>query len=274
MGRSVKDGAVSDYQLALLSRSIFDIGPRTRFLILLFGIVGIGVLFMECLVGWQPQTIPLDKIIHFSGYLILSTTFVLALRPLLFIPGLIGLVAMGVIIEFLQRHTGRSFDWMDASANTLGVVVGGGVGLTVRGIVSYLRKEAAARRVRGNLHSFAQGETLIREGDPIDEMYIIKQGRLRAMRNINGHEVEIAVFAAGDVVGVLGVVERKPQYATLRALEPTVVYRMSMSQLMESAGGDELPVSHVITGLCIKLRTLADQLSASGKSLANDHTLA
>ena len=30
MGRNVKDGVVNDYQLALVSRAVFDIGPRTR----------------------------------------------------------------------------------------------------------------------------------------------------------------------------------------------------------------------------------------------------
>ena len=52
MGRTVKDGVVNDYQLALVSKSIFDIGSRTRFLILMFGIVGIGRAFMGSLTAW------------------------------------------------------------------------------------------------------------------------------------------------------------------------------------------------------------------------------
>ncbi len=272
MGRNVKDGVVNDYQLALLSKSIFDIGPRTRFLMLMVGIVGIGLAFMASLDSHKQ--VPLDKIIHFSGYFTLSLTFVLALRPILFIPGLLGLVTMGVGIEFLQRHTGRSFDPTDMIANTLGVVVGGMAGLVVRGIYSLVRKELAARKVRDSLVFFAKNEILIREGDPVGEMYIIKQGRVRAMRNINGREVEIATAGAGEVLGVLGVVERKPQYSTLRATEPTEVYRMDMRQLMESAGGSELPVSLVLSGLCVRLRSLADQLTGSGRGISADSTMA
>lgn len=271
MGKNAKDGVVNDYQLALISKSIFDIGARTRALMLMAGIVGIGLAFMASLDSHKQ--VPLDKIIHFSGYFTLSLTFVLALRPLLFIPGLFGLIAMGVTIEFLQRHTGRSFDVTDMVANTMGVVVGGMVGLTMRGIFAFLRKEAAARKVRHSLYSFKKNEVLIREGDPVDEMYIIKQGRVRATRNINGREVELATGDAGDVLGVLAVVEGKSQYATLRALEPTVLYRMDMKQLMESAGGDELPVSLVLTGLCVRLRAMADQLSGSGRKLNADSTM-
>jgi len=272
MGRKAKEGVVDNYQLALLSRSVFDIGPRTRFMMLIFGIIGVALAFMESLVSGQQ--VPLDKIIHFTGYFTLATTFVLALRPILFVPGLAGLVAMGIVIEFLQRHTGRSFDMMDAYANALGVVVGGLTGLIIRGIYAFIRKEAAARKVQKNLLSFKKDETMIREGDPIDDMYIIKEGRVRVMREVSGRDVEIAKGSAGDVLGVLGVVEGKPQYATIRALEPTVVYRMSLRELMESAGGNELPVSLVLTGLCERLRSLADQLSGSGRAIRADQTMA
>jgi len=272
MGRNVKDGVVNDYQLALLSKSIFDIGPRTRLLILMFGIVGIALAFMTSLDSHQQ--VPVDKMIHFSGYFILSTTFVLALRPLLFIPGLMGLICMGVVIEFLQRHTGRQFDLTDMVANTAGVISGGVVGITVRGIYAFLRKELAARDARKRLYSFDQGKVLIREGDPIDEMYVIKSGRVRAMRQVNGHEVPLGTLGPGEVLGVLAVVEGKPQYATLAAVEPTTVYRMNMGELMESAGGSELPISLVLNGLCGKVRILADQLTKSGRGISADSTMA
>jgi hypothetical protein len=188
MGRNVKDGVVNDYQLALLSKSVFDIGPRTRFLFLMFGAIGIALAFMESLVGRQPQTVPLDKIIHFSGYFILSATFVLALRPRWVVPSLIGLVAIGVAIEFLQRHTGRQFDVADMVADAIGVAAGGTVGLAVRGIYAFIRKELAARGVRHRLYRFGQGEVLIREGDPIDRLFVVKSGRVRALREVNGRE--------------------------------------------------------------------------------------
>ena len=181
---------------------------------------------------------------------------------------------MSIGIEFLQRHTGRSFDVTDMVANGLGVVVGGMVGLIVRGAYAFVSKELAARKARGNLHSFRAGEILIREGDPIRDMYIIKSGRVRATREINGRETSISTGGAGEVLGVLGVVERKPQYATLRALEDTVVYRMSMKELMHSAGGDELPISLVLTGLSEKVRVLADQVIKSGRGFDADATMA
>ena len=68
----MKDGAVNDDQLALISKSVFDVGPRTRALMLLF------------------------------------------------VPGLIGIFAMSVGIEFPRKHAGRSFD-ADATMGRLGL---------------------------------------------------------------------------------------------------------------------------------------------------------
>jgi len=119
-----------------------------------------------------------------------------------------------------------------------------------------------------------KGAVLIREGDEIHEMYIIKEGRVRATRNVNGRETSLTTAGAGEVLGVLSVVEQKPQYATLRAMKDTVIYKMSMKELMQSAGGDELPISLVLTGLSRTTRLLADQLVRSGRQLDLDATMA
>lgn len=267
MARKEKNGVVNDYQLALVSRSIFDVGPRTRYLILLVAVIGVALAFMESLVGRQAQTIPLDKVIHFSGYCLLSMTFVLALRPRLFVPGWFCLVAMGVVIEFLQRYTGRQFSVMDMVANTAGVVAGGVIGLTVRGVYAFVRKELAVRKVSERLVYFAAGAVLIREGEAVDEMYIVKSGRVAVSREVNGRKRALGVQSAGDVLGILGVVQETPQYSTLVAEEATVVYRMNMKDLMESVGGSELPVSLVLSGLCESVRELGNQVSGVKRSL-------
>jgi len=257
MDKKIKSGVVNNYQLALLSDSVFDVGPRLRFLILLFGFIGIALAFVKSLVSGQ--NVPLDKIIHFSGYFVLTVTFFFALRPRFFLLGMIGLICVGVGIEFLQKHTGRSFDPKDMIANTTGVVVGGLVGLTIRGIYAFIRKEIAARRVRSSLYSFPANEVLIHEGDPVPDLFIIKEGCVSASRKVNGKEVILGTLKAGDVLGLLGVIEEKPQYATLTTKEATTLYRMSLDELMESSGGKELPVSLVLNGLCKKIRILVDQ---------------
>ncbi|MDF7799651.1 cyclic nucleotide-binding domain-containing protein [Pontiellaceae bacterium B1224] len=272
MARTAKNEGMTDYQLALISKSVFDVGPRTRVVILMFGLFGIAMAFMASLVSHKQ--VPLDKVIHFTSYTILAGTFVMALRPVFFIPGLIGLVGMSVGIEFLQRYTGRSFDVHDMVANASGVGLGGLLGLIGRGLFALVGKELAAKKAHRKLVHVEKDTVLIHEGDPIHAMYIIKEGRVRVTRTVNGREISLTTAGPGEVLGVMGVVEQKPQYATLRALEDTVVYKMNMKELMDSAGGDELPISLVLNGLSRKVRILADQMVRSGCSVDVDATMA
>ena len=72
------------------------------------------------------------------------------LSPTFFIPGLLGLVVMGLLIEQIQPLTGRSKDFEDFVANTIGIGVGAGVGLMTRFIYSLIRKELTTYSVRRN----------------------------------------------------------------------------------------------------------------------------
>lgn len=54
---------------------------------------------------------------------------------------------------------------------------GGVAGIGVHGIYAFIHKELAARRAYHRIHRVKKDAVLIREGDPIHDMYIIKQGR-------------------------------------------------------------------------------------------------
>ena len=251
------------HQLALLSKAVFDIPPRIRTLLLLIGILGIGLTLMESLVVRQDQTIEVDKVIHFVGYGMLAVIFVLILRPLHFIPGLVGLVVLGVSIEILQGYTIRTQEWEDVYANVLGIAIGGLLGLLLRGIYAYLSKELALQRVKQNLFRFEPGDIILQEGRTIDDFYLIKTGKVQLFRRIHGKNRKIGIMSIGDVLGTLGVILGEPQYTTAVALERVTVYRMSLEEVLESSGGRELPVSMLLMSLSKHLKAAADKLAAA-----------
>ncbi len=61
---------------------------------------------------------------------------------------------------------------------------------------------------------FAAGETVFREGEPGDLMYVIIEGRVEIQ--IRGNV--IAVFGQGEVLGEMGVIDTQPRSATALAL--------------------------------------------------------
>jgi VanZ family protein len=67
-----------------------------------------------------------DKVAHVLAYALLTFWFMqiyVALRPRVAIAA--GLVALGIMLEFLQGYTGyRNFDYVDMISNTIGVALG------------------------------------------------------------------------------------------------------------------------------------------------------
>ena len=226
------------------------------------GAAGIVVIVVGSLVGGQDETIELDKVLHFSGYAILAALFVLALRPVLYVPALLLLVGMGFLIEYLQSFTGRSMDFADGVANTLGVAVGASVALLIRGAYAYVRRELAVLNVRRNLVHFEPGGLILREGGRVRTLYVIKNGQVRLSKQVGDKQVELGRAQSGDVLGTLGVLLGTPQFATIEAVAPTTLYRMELMELMDSAGGREQPV-------CIVLRSLAESLRYVAERMAN-----
>lgn len=72
--------------------------------------------------------------------------------------------------------------------------------------------------------SFASGEVVFREGDRSDTCYVVRSGRVRAIReHTDGRTITLATFAAGDFFGELAMFEDELRSATVEAIEPTSV---------------------------------------------------
>jgi hypothetical protein len=214
---------------------------------------------MLSLVGHQPGTIRVDKIIHFSGYAMLAAVFVMALRPAHFLPVLAVLLGIGFAIEYFQPLMGRERDLRDLAANALGIAIGAGTGLLVRAVYAWLRRDLALSAVSRKRMRYRPGAVLLREGEPVRAVHIIHSGEVKVTRLVDGHEHALATLGPGDVFGLLGLVQGRPQYATVTAQTPVTLYCLSLEELIESAGGAAQPVASVLQAAARTVRQLADQ---------------
>ncbi len=247
-------------QLALQSAAVFDIPPRTRRVILVGGLTGVVLISVASLLSGQESRIQTDKIIHFTGYATLACVFVLGLRPLHYVPGLIALVGLGFGIEYLQSFTGRNLDVWDGLANGIGVFVGATLGLSARGIYSYIRRELILADVRRKTTSWPLGSTIFKQGDPSRHFYVIKSGMVRVSREADGKSIDLGLLGPGDVIGILPAIERRPQYVTATAATPVAVFAMDASDLVDGSEGSDRPAVTVIRALAKYLRETGEQL--------------
>jgi CRP/FNR family cyclic AMP-dependent transcriptional regulator len=75
------------------------------------------------------------------------------------------------------------------------------------------------------------GSALIREGVPVDTLYIVLEGRLAVVQGPN--ERNIATLEAGDIVGEMSFIDARPPSATVRAATDVVVFAISKQVLSQ-----------------------------------------
>ena len=176
---ATSDRVQEDRELAQFSGMVLDIPPRVRLVLGIAAVIGLGLVIMQSLVGHQQGTIRVDKVTHFCGYGMLAAAFVMALRPALFLPVLVALLGVGFAIEYFQPLMGRERDLRDVFANTLGLAIGAGAGLLVRGMYAWLRRDLALSAVSRKRMRYRAGAVLLREGEPVRAVHIIRSGQVK-----------------------------------------------------------------------------------------------
>lgn len=69
---------------------------------------------------------------------------------------------------------------------------------------------------------FAAGEMVFREGDRSDICYVVRSGRVRAIReHTDGRTITLATFGTGDIFGELAIFDAERRSATIETLEAT-----------------------------------------------------
>jgi CRP/FNR family transcriptional regulator, cyclic AMP receptor protein len=72
------------------------------------------------------------------------------------------------------------------------------------------------------------GQVVVREGDDSRDMFVIIGGELEvAKRGQTGVDVRVALFGPGDWFGEMGVLAVQPRSATVRAVAPTFLIRIT-----------------------------------------------
>ena len=76
--------------------------------------------------------------------------------------------------------------------------------------------------------ALAEGEALFREGDPAEDLFFLRKGRLGVrLRTPDGGETEIDALEPGASVGEMALLTGQPRAATVHALEPSELLRLS-----------------------------------------------
>ncbi len=107
---------------------------------------------------------------------------------------------------------------------------------------------------------YRKGDVLFREGDPGDFVARVLDGRVAVEKDHDGEAVRLGDLGPGDFVGEMGVIERKPRSATVRALTEVAVELIPADAFLERIAAEPETAHALLFRLSEKLRTLSEEV--------------
>ena len=121
---------------------------------------------------------------------------------------------------------------------------------------------------------YARGEIVISHLDKDQDVFFVLQGRLRAtLYSPNGHEVNYRDVGPGDIVGELAAIDGVPRSATIEALEPARLGRLSAAafrELLETRPGFN---ATLLEHLSAQIRRLTERVFQFSTLLVRDRLI-
>lgn len=97
------------------------------------------------------------------------------------------------------------------------------------------------------------GSTVVVEGDPAESFYVVERGLLSvAARGEGVHAQPISALGPGEYFGEIGLIEHIPRTATITALEPTRLIRLSGSSFVDALS-EYAPSAALLQGASLRL---------------------
>jgi CRP/FNR family cyclic AMP-dependent transcriptional regulator len=106
---------------------------------------------------------------------------------------------------------------------------------------------------QGRKRAVGDGEVLIRQGVPVDALFIVLSGRLSV--HLGRQQREIARLNAGEIVGEMSFVDARPPSATVQGLEASTVFAIAKAALNDKLARDQGFAARFYRALAIYLST-------------------
>ncbi len=106
----------------------------------------------------------------------------------------------------------------------------------------------------------APGDTLFRDGDPPDSVYLIKEGEIEISKGTGTKKRVLAVLSEGDFLGEMAVIDGSPRSATAKAITKTTLVTLDTSEFKKEIEDDPMIGALVFT-LIKRLRKTSRKLA-------------
>lgn len=104
-------------------------------------------------------------------------------------------------------------------------------------------------------------EVIIKQGDQGDCMYVIQEGLVEIVKEMDGGEVLLALRGAGEFFGEMAIFEREVRSATARALGDVRVLTIDKKNLLRRIHEDPSMAFHLVQSMSARIRELSNEIA-------------
>lgn len=108
--------------------------------------------------------------------------------------------------------------------------------------------------------AFADGEPIVREGEPGDCMFVIQAGEVEVVKTLDGAETRLGTMSAGDFFGEMSLFQKMPRAATVRAVGEARVLTIDKRTLLRRIQEDPLLAYNLVQTMGDRIRELHEKL--------------
>jgi CRP-like cAMP-binding protein len=126
----------------------------------------------------------------------------------------------------------------------------------------YVKTSLAPFPPEESIREYPRDRMVFSEGEPGDELYIIRQGSVKITKIAEGNEVLLAVLKPGDIFGEMALLESKPRTACAITYEDCVLLAVSRANFSRMVAAQPQIIAKLTT-------LLADRIWFAYKQIAN-----
>ena len=107
---------------------------------------------------------------------------------------------------------------------------------------------------------YADGEIIIRQGEVGNSMFVIQEGQVEIVEELDGKTVRLGVRGEGQFFGEMSIFEREVRSATVRALGPARVLTVDENTLLRRIHEDPSLAYHMVRSMSHRIRELSGEM--------------
>lgn len=119
---------------------------------------------------------------------------------------------------------------------------------------------------------YTDGKVIIRQGDKGDCIYVVQEGQVEVVKEVDGVCLQLTVLGKGDIFGEMATFDHEVRMATVRVMGAARILTIDQKNFMRRIHEDPSLAYHLLQVMSGRVRLLGEHIARFGSALPNQCT--